>query len=124
LGSIGDPTCIDNLTRLFVNQSQTVRESSAAAISKILNRGYDVPHLLSRDVDGLPPWLDPATPIDADQVERASRRMRVSREDARLAYERLQERLNGKLQLGWVDNETDIHEARNEQAQSDDEPAS
>ena len=86
------------------SHSAKVAESLVAIDTYILQQVNNIPHLLSRDVDGYDPWLDPADPIKEDQVARASRKMNVSPEKAQIAYEDLQKRLNGKLQLAWLAN--------------------
>jgi hypothetical protein len=42
--------------------------------------------LLSRDVDGMGPWLDPRDPIDEARIEKAAARLKVPAEEIRRRY--------------------------------------
>jgi DNA replication protein DnaC len=57
--------------------------------------------LLTRDVDGLAPWFDPANSIGLDTVKRAAARMRTTEDDIRALYQGINARLKF-LRLDWA----------------------
>ena len=52
-----------------------------------MNEERDVRRLLSEDVDGLMPWLDPQVPIDAARVAHVSAKTNLSTSDVHRLYE-------------------------------------
>jgi hypothetical protein len=59
----------------------------------------DEARLLSRDVDGIGPWLDPAEGIDSVRVEKVAAVVYRSPDEVRKAYETLAERF--PVTLEW-----------------------
>jgi HEAT repeat protein len=98
LGRIGDSHGLTELRHLL---ESTVRETRLAALDGLSQTCEDEINrkLVSRDVDGLRPFLDCNQPIGDLQVRRAVRKIKLSEEEVRRRYEDLAERF--PLKLAW-----------------------
>jgi hypothetical protein len=75
------------LARLRDEQSE-VRQATIKALAHL--RGDHVDRkLLSDDLDGMGPWLDPQMPITTARLVEAARKLKLSTAAVRLRYEKL-----------------------------------
>ena len=116
LGQLGDKQAVDPLILLLEDRDHQVCAAAAAALTVLGDRGsnrlaeflsHDSPErrkaavkelvrirgkakegtLLSRDLDGTDPWIDPRTPITETRVEAAARRLGLTTDEARSVYQ-------------------------------------
>lgn len=71
-----------------------------AALARITGDKTDR-RLLSRDLDGRPPWLDRREAIDDEVVARAASELDISESEVRRRFEAISDRLGGRLKLAW-----------------------
>ncbi|MFH0910177.1 MAG: HEAT repeat domain-containing protein [Planctomycetota bacterium] len=88
LGRIGDPHAAKALLAKLAHGDARVRQAALGALAYIRRDEIDQ-RLLSRDFDGIHPWIDPAFPIDRQRVERASRALGLDIETVKRRYEAL-----------------------------------
>lgn len=95
LGQLADPRAVE----LVLNdEDSSIRRAGFAGLARIRGDETDK-NLLSRDLEGLYSWLDPASPIDEAHVEKAAARLKLSEEEVRLRYEALAKEFH--LRLAW-----------------------
>jgi hypothetical protein len=98
LGSIGDPKAVPSLLGLLGDDRTYLRQIALGALARIRRDGIDS-RLLSVDLDGMRPWLDPKSPIDDARVRQAGYRLILSPEFVRQRYDALAEAFH--LTLTW-----------------------
>jgi HEAT repeat protein len=114
---LGDKQAIISLTEILEDSNDEVRAAAAVALAaldtdqdyraltkfldhssserrrvavKQLVKLRDKPKeniLLSHDLDGLSPWIDPETPITEQRIADAAQRLEISTQEARYLYE-------------------------------------
>jgi HEAT repeat protein len=57
--------------------------------------------LLTRDFNGLPPWLDPSTAIDQSRVASAAEKLEIPEAEVKANYEEINRLLNNRLTFNW-----------------------
>ncbi len=92
LGRIGSDRAVDPLVPKLQDDQRRVRQAALGALVKILRDETDQ-KLLSRDFDGVHPWLDPAFPIDAERRRRAAEALRLSDKEVVRRYQDLAKHL-------------------------------
>jgi HEAT repeat protein len=91
LGKIGSERAVEPLIALLRHANANKRHVALEALSKPLEQ--ENRRLLSRDLDGLKPFLDPRETISVERVAKAARVLNLSPEDVRARYEALGSRL-------------------------------
>lgn len=85
LGQLGDQQLLEPL---LDHSSAEVRQAAVAGLAELLDNGIDK-KLLSRDLDVLPPWLDPREPITERRIADAAQRLHITSQEVRSRYEAL-----------------------------------
>lgn len=96
LGQIGGTRGIAGLSACFQDTDKDMRCSAVEGLSHSCAEQIDR-CLLSRDLDGVGPWLDPLSPITSDRIEEAADRLEKSPEEIQQRYAALAERFGLKL---------------------------
>ncbi len=81
------------------NENKSVRCAAVGALSNIWKDETEKA-LLSRDVDGVGPWLDPKDSIDNRRVKIVAEKLKMPEDEVRRRYEKLDEKIG--LKLAWV----------------------
>jgi HEAT repeat protein len=97
LVALGAPEGIAQRARFLASSDSKMRTSAVQAYSQRRDR-HDR-QLLSHDLDGTAPWIDPQEPITEDRLVSASRKLRVTPEKVRSRWEVMATDLN--LKLSW-----------------------
>jgi HEAT repeat protein len=96
LGQIKSPQVVKPLIAKLDDVDKDVRQVVVEALSWIcqdqINR-----KLLSRDVDALEPFLDPAEEIDQERVNYAAAQLEISVEEVRMRYQTLAQQFGLRL---------------------------
>jgi HEAT repeat protein/MinD-like ATPase involved in chromosome partitioning or flagellar assembly len=101
LGELQDARALDGLLAALADRDEEMRRVSLGILGrKVTSDPLDM-RLLSRDLDAVPPWIDPNIPITEEYVNQISTQLRVAPEVLRSRYENLNRRLANKLKLGW-----------------------
>ncbi|NIM12442.1 MAG: NACHT domain-containing protein [Candidatus Aminicenantes bacterium] len=98
LGNAKSNQAVEVMIARLDEGSEMVRKIALQAIAKIQEDKTDR-KLLSRDTDGVGPWLDPQDPIDENRVKMAAKRLKKPEEEVRQRYEKLAEKY--KLRISW-----------------------
>ena len=85
------------LERLLQSPAQQLRRTALRMRAK--RRDKPDRRLLSKDLDDMPPWLDPHVPITEDRVARAATAVGLAPDEVRSRYEALADEF--KLKLAW-----------------------
>ena len=97
LGSIGSDAAVAPLLTMLEDSRTDGRRAAVGGLAQGLE-GVDR-KLLSRDLDGLQPFLDPHRPIRKALAQRAASRLALPLGEVQARYEALSERFH--LRLGW-----------------------
>jgi hypothetical protein len=85
IGQLRDPIAVEPLRDRLGNESIQVRRTVVGAIAK--SRGDEREMLLlSVDLDGAVPWIDPRKPIDHQRLSRVARKLKVPKATATQYY--------------------------------------
>ncbi|MDD4651625.1 MAG: HEAT repeat domain-containing protein, partial [Methanothrix sp.] len=101
LGSIGSERSLAPLISRLDDSDEDVRRAAVDSMSKKL--GHKERYLLSRDLDGMIPFIDPSEEINDVLVEMAAKKLDLSVIEVRACYESLAERFH--LKLSWTKQE-------------------
>jgi HEAT repeat protein len=93
----GEPKGFEALTRFIASDNVEIRQAAVRAYAH--QKELTDQRLLSRDLDGSDPWLDPNKPVSDDQVAKAAKQLDISPEEVRSRFEKMASDLN--LKLGW-----------------------
>jgi hypothetical protein len=85
LGRNTDQRATEALLKLLSHQSSEIRVAAMGSLARNRDESEDLV-LLSRDVDGISPWLDPVTPIDRARIERAASELGMAVSEVRERY--------------------------------------
>nr|VFK61205.1 MAG: HEAT repeat-containing protein [Candidatus Kentron sp. UNK]VFK69810.1 MAG: HEAT repeat-containing protein [Candidatus Kentron sp. UNK] len=88
LGNIGKEPALDALRTALRDTVEAVRRAALGGLAQGCEEEIDR-RLLSENLYGFGPWLDPARPIDATRMEEAARRLDKTPEEIRRHYEAL-----------------------------------
>jgi len=97
LEQLGDLRGLSRLRAWLTSNESGERRAAVYAFAVV--RDETVGRLLSRDLNGFGPWLDPAEPITLQRVEQAAQRLEIDTNDVRARYEALASEL--PLVLEW-----------------------
>ncbi|MEO5912812.1 MAG: HEAT repeat domain-containing protein [Luteolibacter sp.] len=97
LHTLGEPKGIAALTRFLASDDFEIRQAAVRAYAQ--QNGSDDKLLLSRDLDGSDPWLDPKETVSEVQADEAASRLAITPEQVRSRFEALAGELN--LKLDW-----------------------
>ena len=97
LASSQEIRVVTALNQLLADPVQDVRV--AALKSRAHTLDYARQQLLTQDIDGTDPWLDPLRAIDQSHIRRAAERLRMSESDILANYEEINRLLDNKLVL-------------------------
>jgi hypothetical protein len=92
---LGDTQGRDAMSRLAVSEDRSARSAVCMAFAK--QSDNCVKRLLSRDLDGVQPWLDPDCTIDDKFVQKGASILKITEEEVRNYYECLPPELGFKL---------------------------
>lgn len=92
MGQSNAPLLSDLYHRYRHHDDRAVRQSALAAVSAGLPGEDRI--LLTEDLDGIEPFLDPAKPLTLDCVKEAAKRLKVSESDIRARYVELAKRFH------------------------------
>ena len=96
LGAIGSDKAVDPLIARLEDDETEVRRSALLGLSKWVD---DVDRrLLSRDLDGVSPFLDPREPIRRVRVEEAASELELSVDEVQRRYEALVTRFGLRME--------------------------
>lgn len=98
LGKIGDKRVIEPLVERLEDKEEYVRQEALGALVSIMGDETDTA-LISRDIDGNWPWLDPADPIGEERVAKVTEKLEIPEAEVRSRYEALADRFG--LKLTW-----------------------
>jgi len=99
LGEITDPRSVQALLLALDDVDPSVRTAALSSIAKLSQFDRDDQLLLTRDLDGVDPWLDPRSPIGNDHIELASEKMGISKAQVMTRLLDIQARLGNRLTL-------------------------
>jgi predicted ArsR family transcriptional regulator len=89
----------DGIVESLVDAETEVRKKAAQILAHRLDERFK--KLLSRNLDGKHPWIDPLEPISKSQLNRGSKELKLPMEEVHDLYEHLNEALGGRLNLSW-----------------------
>ena len=87
LDQLGDASGSATLRRFLTDTSGVKRQGAVRELAR--NRDPIEQKLLSRDIDGVNPWLDPEEPIAQDRVTQCVNRLKLTEEEVRSRYQAL-----------------------------------
>ena len=87
LDQLGDASGSATLKRFLTDTSAVKRRGTVRELAR--NRNPIDRALLSRDIDGVNPWLDPQEPITQDRVIQCARKVKLTEEEVRSRYQAL-----------------------------------
>jgi HEAT repeat protein/GTPase SAR1 family protein len=93
LGHFADPEAIRSLRHSLSDVGHSVRQSALGALARNLDDALDR-KLLSRDLDGLLPFLDPQKPVKLEWVQHVQRHLNLSVPEVKIRYQALAEEFN------------------------------
>lgn len=96
LGEIGGERAVETLTALVKDKDADVRQAALRGLARHLDEVDR--RLLSHDLDGVDPFLDPGEQISRTQVEKAALGLDLSIQEARARYEALAARFGLRLE--------------------------
>jgi HEAT repeat protein len=82
------------------DEEETVRRYAIQILAGTVDWSFR--RLLSRDLDSMPPWIDPREPIGQEHLKKVSAMPGMTEENARAHYEELRDLLDGQLNLTWA----------------------
>jgi hypothetical protein len=98
LGKLGNISTTVAIQAFLSDSDESVRMAAVGALAWI--KGDEVSRrLVSEDLDGSIPWIDPQVPITQDRVQEAAEAIRISAKEARQRYEAIATEFG--LKLGW-----------------------
>ena len=101
MGAIKSETAVESLIARLEDEDASVRRAALSGLAQGLEK-IDR-KLLSRDLDGINPFLDPREPINDVFAKRAASELELSVEDVQTRYETLAERFG--LRLAWHEDD-------------------
>jgi HEAT repeat protein len=100
LGHFGSSEAIDALVGALENDSPDVRKAALGEVATNLFGGTPGLTLLSRDIDGRAPWLDPKEPIKQSHIQKAAKKLNISPEKIDESLSLINYRVGGRLSYG------------------------
>ena len=97
LQALGEPKGSEVLNRFLASDDIESRQGAVRALAQ--QKEFSDKRILSLDLDGNDPWLDPKVPVIDDQVASIASRLRLSPEQVRSRFEAMAGELN--LKLSW-----------------------
>ena len=101
LGAIKNEKAVDPLIERLEDEDADVRSAALSGLAQGLEK-IDR-KLLSHDLDGIYPFLDPREPINDTFANRAALEFELTIEDVQVRYENLAERFG--LRLAWREDD-------------------
>jgi HEAT repeat protein len=95
LAQLNDARGHATLRRSLSHERSSIRQAAFAGLA--LTRNSTEKTLLSRDVDGISPWLDPAEPISLSRVAACADKLDLTRDEVQSIYEKLADEFHLKL---------------------------
>jgi HEAT repeat protein/cellulose biosynthesis protein BcsQ len=91
----------ETLEPMMDDPVREVRQAALGAIVKRDDLDGEQRRLASRDLDGLPPWLDPWEAIAEERVEWIAAGLRLPVDQVLLRFQELSDSLGGRLKFAW-----------------------